>query len=74
MYRVEFERLTELLRSRIVNLPEDDENKTTEPSTSQLVATQVRDEQIIPAQENRVESRISTPTGGLHVGKLFIPF
>lgn len=70
MYRVEFERLIELLRSRTVNLPKDHENKRTEPSISQLVAAQARDEQLIPAQENRGESRISTPTGGFLVGKL----
>ncbi|XXG74050.1 hypothetical protein AAC387_Pa07g2870 [Persea americana] len=65
--RVEFERLIELLRSRTVNLPKDHENKRTEPSISQLVAAQARDEQLIPAQENRGESRISTPTGGFLV-------
>ncbi|XP_058105707.1 nuclear pore complex protein NUP1 [Magnolia sinica] len=72
--RVEFNHLTELLRSRTVDLPADVENRSTEPFTSQLVVTHKRQEKAaMPGQENGEGSMlftsISTPAVGLNVVK-----
>ncbi|XP_077245201.1 nuclear pore complex protein NUP1-like isoform X2 [Tasmannia lanceolata] len=71
--RSEFDRLTELLRSRTVDLFKDDEKKITDPSTSQPGTTCVGQEKTtISAPENEMGScrllgSISTPVVGLSI-------
>ncbi|XP_043700526.1 nuclear pore complex protein NUP1-like isoform X2 [Telopea speciosissima] len=56
--RAEIDRLTELLRSRTVDIPAEDEKKRSEPSTLQPVAYNHKVELAnVPVQENGVDSR-----------------
>ncbi|KAJ4979235.1 hypothetical protein NE237_010015 [Protea cynaroides] len=55
--RAEIERLTELLRSRTVDMSAEDEKKRSEPSTSQPVDNHKVELINVPVQENGLDSR-----------------